>query len=358
MSYLRVLHRYLNIDLRDQLNFREHYNYPILNDNKNIIYFNRDSTPYSELESKLLSDINLVMVMKKTIRNFLLQEIEERNITEIKILIDHKPYRRGIGIILVQDPVEIIDINIYVEIISHFDDIEEINNYRMVNKNIVNICKKKELWRGLVKKVYPFKYKNEYNYEKLYKQYLEYKTYKIDKDTGLPFLCKSDNNLVSIQYAYLGQMTEIVKFLILEGIIVPKYYKYYLLDILLIISKYDIVDLQKIIYVCGTNFDVEKFSEVISHIIGENHVGGIKIFLELDFGSQYGLDQKFHDIVECFDYIWNYRNEKISDQMKDSIIKALPSNLSKSFEDSLEVIYDYSDDESVDEDDGNETDDG
>ena len=347
MSYLRVLHRYINIDLRDQLNFREKYSFPFLNDDKNIIYFIKDSTSHFDLKVILTSNKDLVIKLKQTFKEFLLREIEERNIKEVKLMIDDKPGKSGIGIIIVQEPVEMIDINPYVEILSHFDTEEQINEYCRTDKNTRNICGKKELWRGLIKKVYSSKYKHEYNYERLYKEYLKYKTYNIIKINGNIELFDRFNEYIQVR---LISVSEIIKFLIFEGTINPIYYLDAILERL---DIYNQEDLQKIIDIIRINIDKDEYDarliESMPIIIGSNDTKIIATFLGIDFGPIYGYDWKIDQMIEYFRYDWYDDDVKIADEIKESIIKALPSNLSKDFEQLLEEIYD----ESVDEDDEN-----
>ena len=335
MSYLHVLHEYLNGSLRDQLNFREKYSFPFLNDDKNIIYFTKDSTPNFDLKGMLTSNKELVIKLKQTFKEFLLREIEERNITEVKLLIDDKPGKRGIGIIIIQEQVEMIDVNPYVEIISHFDTAEQIDNYCKSNKTTMSICKRKELWRGLVKKVYPFKYKHEHNYEKLYKQYLLYKTYQIDKLTGLPIrvgyhIVHGSDGTVR-QTINLNPISEMINFLILENLIDRQYFIYYL--------KFAIVTQnQKIVDEIRRNWTVEDptFEEYITdnveYTLTQTGVGFadkenfIRGFMKLNFGDDLNQRRKMEAVIRIS------RNVTIIEtNILSIIIDNLPEDLQEEF---------------------------
>ena len=358
MSYLRVLSSYINSTLRDKLGYRETYSFPFLNEDKNIIYFNKDLSSHFDLKSILTSNKDLVISLKQTFKEFLLREIEERNIKEIKLLIDDKLGKRGIGIILVQESVEMIDINPYVEIFSHFETAEQIDEYCRSNKSIMkNICGKKELWRGLIKKVYPFLFKHEYNYEKLYKEYLKYKTYIIDEKTGLPMVrnpeyyrprlpdmtYSSTPDPLPFKEVNLDTIPEIIKFLILEGIILPKYYLDYLEAIMDHLDKYNLDYVQQIINFIKGNIDKDEYSDTLVGAIlvnmGKDNIKGIKTFLNLDFGPEYGYEWKINDILKYIIYEWEEHQVRIPNDIKNAVITTLPSELSKNFEDELNAIY-------------------
>ena len=100
MSYLQLLSSYINNTLRNKLGYRETYSFPSFNEDKNIIYFIKDLSSNFDLKGMLLSDKELVISLNQTFKDFLLREIESRNIKEIKLFIGDKPGERGIGIIL------------------------------------------------------------------------------------------------------------------------------------------------------------------------------------------------------------------------------------------------------------------
>lgn len=347
MSYLRILYEYINSDLRDRLNFREKYSYPFLNDDKNIIFFKKDSSPNFDLKDILVRNKDLITNLKQTFKNFLLQEIEARNIDEVKLIIDDKAEKRGFGIIIIQESVEIMDIYPYVEIMSHFDTAEQINDYCRSNKIMRNICGKKELWISLIKKIYPFKYKYEYNYEKLYKEYLKYKTYKIDEKTGLP-LKKRVPAMDNYPYTYvnLDSISEIVNFLMSEAILLPKYYKYYFAK--LFERNMDQNYLQLLINKIRNILNDQEYQELIEHYlnnsllveIDENEnmdYDLIKIFMRLDFGPQYDMYWKMKYFLTHFAKMRS-RPEKIRDAV-DVIIDELPLELKKEFISDFDDIY-------------------
>ena len=346
MSYLQLLSSYINITLRNKLGYRETYSFPSLNEDKNIIFFTKDLSSNFDLKGMLLSNKDLVISLKQTFKDFLLREIESRNIKEIKLLIGDKPGERGIGIILIQEQVEMIDINPYVEIISHFDTAEQIDEYCRSNKNTVSICKKKELWIGLIKKVYPFTYKGEYNYEKLYKEWLMYRTYKIDRESGLPlginpeysdsYVTSGLSHIVGTHVEVkLSNISEIVKFLLLEGIINPKYYKYYFANLMDSILNQEY--LQIIINKMRDTLNDEEYADLLEYVFDEPSpdVDSIRTFMRLDFGPQYDMQRKM-------EYFLNYIRDtgaELEDEMIDVISGELPFKLRKEFKQNIEDLY-------------------
>src|SRR6266496_3282981 len=104
MSYLNVLHDYFNRGLRNQLNYRELYNFPVYNTEKSIIFFKKDTSPYFDLKDLLINNKDLVSQLKIIFKDILSKHIDK--IREIKLLITESSPDIGIGIIAIQsEPV-------------------------------------------------------------------------------------------------------------------------------------------------------------------------------------------------------------------------------------------------------------
>ena len=338
MSYLHILHEYINGSLRDQLNFREKYSFPFLNDDKNIIYFTKDSTPNFDLKGMLTSNKELVIKLKQTFKDFLLREIEERNITEVKLMIDDKPGKRGIGIIIVQEQVEMVDVNPYVEIISHFDNPSQIDNYCRSNRSIMSICKRKELWRSLVKKVYPFKYKHEYNYEELYKNYLRVR----NDEVFMKLLLGYETRPYEITYFKYSHVPELVKFVIFEDMVHERNYSEYLPYI---IEDYENnTDAEILLGNIRSKYTSDEYGKMLDTYLGDflgyflnaekdSDFRLVENFMDIDFGPEFGPEWKM-------DFILNQLNliDEVPREMIDFITNLLPQKLRMKFKKEVENI--------------------
>ena len=212
-SLLDTLYDYVNGTLRDDLRFREQYSYPIYLPNEYTIFFNKiDKDQPEDLKNILISYPDSVIQVKQIFKEFIESNIND--VDKINLIFDNN----GFGIKFSRGEPTNMNIDSYVNIISGLSTVEEIDNFCRSNKEFNKICHNEELWRKLLKREYSFKYKKEYDYERLYKEIKFYKSYNINTN-GLP-------NVISIlEYNRMG---ELLRFLFGEKIIKPENYSDFL----------------------------------------------------------------------------------------------------------------------------------
>lgn len=164
-----TLDTYFNDKLWSSLGYTDKYDIPVYISGERMIFFKRKSG--SDDFGRILYDNPQLLVSVKNILLDLLNNYYD-DIIEVKLKFD----KQGFGIILISASLTTLNIDAYVNILKQFNTTEEIDNFCRSTKELKQVCKSKELWRGLFKSIYDFPYKYEYNYEQLYKQYLIYKS--------------------------------------------------------------------------------------------------------------------------------------------------------------------------------------
>jgi DNA-directed RNA polymerase subunit M/transcription elongation factor TFIIS len=95
MDTLQILYNYLNGNLKDQLNYRENYDFPIFDSSDSTIYSNIDSNIYFDLRDILIRDKNITSQVKQNLKDLL-------NVYNIKLKFEFGDKKR-LGIIIVSD---------------------------------------------------------------------------------------------------------------------------------------------------------------------------------------------------------------------------------------------------------------
>ena len=210
-SLLDTLYDYVNGTLRDDLRFREYYSYPIYLPEDYTIFFGKvNSDQREDLKNILISHPDSVVQVKQIFKEFIESNIND--VDKINLIFDNN----GFGIKFSRGEPTNMNIDSYANIISELSTIEEINEFCRSNKEFNKACKNKELWRVLVKMEYPFEYKGEYNYERLYKGIKFYKSHEIDPVSGYPYVKNA---------ADFELMNELLKFLFNEVGVNPEDYE-------------------------------------------------------------------------------------------------------------------------------------
>ena len=202
-SLLDTLHDYVDITLREDLNFREKYRYPIYYPDDYLIFFPKIEMDQSEdLKDILVSSPEIVAQVKQVFKDFIDTNV---NVTDrINLILNDE----GFGVKFTRGAE--LNLDTYAGVISRMDTVQEIDNFCRSTRELITVCRNKELWRNLIKKVYPFAYKHEYNYERLYKGYLIYNKYRAPKS----FRISPVKTITEFD-----KMDEIVKFMFKEGLI-------------------------------------------------------------------------------------------------------------------------------------------
>ena len=342
-SHLIRLHNYFrqtggsfSLSQKYKLNFRELYLAPKFDTERNVIFL-RKALNFFDLKDYLINDKDLVGRVKQDIINIL--ELYVGNIKDIKLLIEDHPDdltapsgaapKSGIGIKIIQEESMFPDINPNVEIASHFDTAEQLDNYCRSSKTMKDICESEDFWRLLIKKVYNFPYSHEYNYEKLYKDYLRYKSYQKDIDTGLPIetVATGDPDYPDqIQNVDLSNMSELIKFLIFEKALNRSHTGYYLSEI---IYGLDQESAQQLIDFIRGGTTLEEYAAILDQvsasILEEDNPKVMEKFMQLDFGYQFDDEWKVKEVSDLIEEAAGYR---LIDQLSDEMISAITHKLS------------------------------
>lgn len=160
-----ILSNYFNNSLKQSLNYRENYSTPIYIPTEGIIVFN-NLTQFDDLKNILISSPQTVTRLKETLFVALFPYFD--NLEGIELLFNEREF----GIILERGKYTSLSIDPYVNLAGNFDTVEQLDNFCRSTKETLGICRTNEFWVNLVKRIYPEKYKGEYNYEKVYKGYL------------------------------------------------------------------------------------------------------------------------------------------------------------------------------------------
>lgn len=204
-----TLTSYFNVYLKKSLNYSDTFLPPIYEPKGNIIFF-KNSNGIFQLGNILRGSPDLTSQLKDILVSFLRKYYGD-NLFYVKLKFDGNGF--GIIFIMKEEVPDISRQNIdtYFNIIQHLDTVEDIDQFCRSSTITNEACKLEELWRKLITAIYPFKYSRRYNYEKLYKEYVTYKTHDIQDEDGMYPYVKNLNEFESMWY--------FIRFLFDEGII-------------------------------------------------------------------------------------------------------------------------------------------
>lgn len=164
---------YFNVTLKSSLGYREEYSSPTYNPYEGVIKFKKVSVDQPEdLKDVLVSDRDIVSQLKDNLITVLSPYFD--NLQDISLIFDEF----GFGIEILRGKFTDLNLDPYVDIAVNFNKIEELNDFCRSAGGIRDICKTKEFWRSLITRVHPKTYTKNYNYERVYKEYLLYNFYK------------------------------------------------------------------------------------------------------------------------------------------------------------------------------------
>ena len=294
-----ILINYFNNILKTSLRYRETYNPPIYSKDGNIL-FTKDE--FDDLKDILVGNADIA----KQVKDQLLTVLKDYYSDLISINLGFSP--EGFEIILNRNPLQMLNVNPYVNIASNLDTVEQLDDFCRSNKETSKICRTKEFWRSLLKVVYPKGYKGEYNYEAAYKGYLSV----LNKDMIRLSDIEGSNNVF-----------EYVKFMINEGLITPQNYKKFIIPAIYLnspatfgrITEYagNAKDIAEIMvpefYEAVRDGNVRYVSNLLDIILHDNRVSNIKNLM-LDLFDQ---TDKFLWNINVIDILREYA-KNISDQ--------------------------------------------
>ena len=200
-----ILIIYFNNILKNSLKYRETYNPPIYSRGGNILF---TKGKFDDLKNILVSNVNITRQLKDELFDVLKDYYSDLSSINLELSSD------GFEIILNRNPLNTLNVDSYVKIVSDLDTVEQLDDFCRSNKGIMRICRTKEFWRNLLKVIYPQSYRGEYNYEAAYKGYLS----TLNKDIIRLSDILSDMNV--FEYA---------KFMINEDLITPQNYKKFII---------------------------------------------------------------------------------------------------------------------------------
>lgn len=203
-----TLINYFNTVLKDNLDYRETYESPIYTSDGNI-FFNVSGP--DDLKNLLIGNPEITKQLKEALLSAL--KTYYSDLTSINLRFSPGTFE----IILGRNPLGMIEVDPYVNIASRFDTVDQLNDFCRSSKDTLNICKTKEFWRSLIRVVYPQRYKGEYNYEQVYKGYLNIKNSPSEDVIGLSDV----NNSVDV--------SSYARFLFDEGLVPSQYYRKFIL---------------------------------------------------------------------------------------------------------------------------------
>ena len=204
-SLLDILYNYVNTDLREDLKFREKYSYPkYFADEYTLFFYKINEDQPDDLKNIMISSPEIVSQVKQIFMDFF--DANVNNVDKVNLIFGDE----GFGIKFSRGTPTSLKIDSYADIISNLSNVEEVNRFCRSSKELVEVCKNEDLWRSLVTRLYNFQFKYDYNYEKLYKGILIYNTYRIDKQTGYPYV----ENV-----SEFDKMSELIRFFFKEGIV-------------------------------------------------------------------------------------------------------------------------------------------
>jgi hypothetical protein len=298
---LNSLDKYINEGLKKSLKYTEEYKYPKYIPDKDMILFKKKLTGPSGLKKILVSNPQVVQDLKLSMKKFISKYIN--NIKGINLYFNADG---DFGFILLYNNekiyFDILDTNTNANIASHLKNVDDTKSYCESSKDMTEVCQTDEFWRLLIKKVYNFPYKNEYNYEKLYNQYLLYKSFEIN-ETLYPMV---DNA------KYFDQLDEMFRFLFHEDLIKEEDYNMF---IVAIIQIGDIKLINKL-------FSVIKeypFDETIKDEFFNNNIKFISNLLSLN-------------LTDVYDGDLNEKNLLTKDYILDMIVDIVDGNENMSYE--------------------------
>jgi hypothetical protein len=207
-----TLNSYFNDGLKKSLGYGDSFLHSVYNSSQDIIFF-KNSNRIFQLGNILKSNPDLVSQLKSVLISLL--EKYYKDLSYVKLQFNDQ----GFGIVLIRgeymSKLEKQNIDTYVNIIRNLDTVEAIDQLCRSSKDINKVCKSEELWRQLIKSIYNFRYKHRYNYERLYKEYLVYRTYDKAPDSLYPYVSN---------FKHFNDIWYFIRFIFNEGILPPKDY--------------------------------------------------------------------------------------------------------------------------------------
>lgn len=202
-----TLQTYFNVTLSHTLGYSSRFFKPTYLQEEGTIFLKRENWS-RDFDMMIRYNPYVVTKLKQELLDLLNSYFG--NLTDISLTFNES----GFVITLISDIQMGLNIDIYVNLLKQLHTVEDVDNFCRSSKETMLACRSKRLWRMLFTSIYDFPYKHQYNYEKLYKEYLIYKSYGVNE--GLYPNITDKRQFRSIK--------NLLNFLIKEDVIRPENY--------------------------------------------------------------------------------------------------------------------------------------